>query len=98
MGRKLYTKYKRLIEAVGLKQLDVYRVVRDGKTVDIVRLYDPASGKVAVVDLGTTRESLGLSEYLEKVVDALKKQGITVNERLLERVRRSLEAEAQPAK
>ena len=93
MSRKIYTKYKRVVEAIGLKQLDVYRVVRDGRVIDIVRIYDPASGRVAVIDLGTTRESLDLKDYLSRVVEELRRQGITVNERMLERVMARLQGQ-----
>ncbi|GBF08813.1 hypothetical protein apy_05380 [Aeropyrum pernix] len=89
-SRKVLNKYKMLVESLGLKQLDVYRVVREGKPVDVIRIQDPASGKTALVDLGTTRESLTLQEFAERLLKALGESGITVSERLLLRLRGKL--------
>lgn len=91
-SRKIYTPYKKLIEELGLFQLDVYRIkgaagskgeeASEAPVVrDIVRIYDPATNKVVVVDLGGPRESLDLATYLERVVSSLKEAGIPLPER-----------------
>ncbi len=88
VSRAVYHKYRRLIEALGLKQLDVYRI-RDnssGKLKDIVRVSDPSSGRVVVVDLGTVRESLSYQEFLTKVLDGIKRAGIPLPDRLVANV------------
>lgn len=88
VSRAVYHKYKRLIEALGLRQLDVYRI-RDNSTSklkDIVRASDPSSGRVVVVDLGTVRESLSYQEFLAKVLDGIKKAGIPLPDRLVANV------------
>ncbi|BAN89805.1 hypothetical protein [Aeropyrum camini] len=90
-SRRVLNKYKMLVESLGLKQLDVYRVLREGKPVDVIRVQDPASGKIALVDLGATRESLTLGEFAEKLLAALGESGITVSERLLLRLRSKLQ-------
>ncbi|GAB6148461.1 hypothetical protein [Stetteria hydrogenophila] len=84
-SRVVYSRYRRLVEALGLRQLDVYRV-RDqstGRLKDVIRLLDPASGKVAVIDLGTLRESLTYQEFLSKVLEGVEKAGITLPERIV---------------
>jgi hypothetical protein len=88
VSRAVYHKYRRLIEALGLRQLDVYRI-RDnstGKLKDIVRVSDPSTGKVVVVDLGTVRESLSYQEFLSKVLDGVKNAGIPLPDRLVANV------------
>ncbi len=87
---KLYSKYKMLVTALGLKELDVYRVTRNGRAVDVLRIFDPATGKVALVDLNAPRESFSLDEFLEKLVDSLKKEGIQVSERRISLVKEKL--------
>lgn len=85
--RKLLNKYKIFVTALGLEQLDVYRVVKDGKPVDILRILDPSTGKIVMIDLGVSRESLGEEEFLKKLLEELEKNGITVSERILARLR-----------
>jgi hypothetical protein len=81
------SKYKRLAEALGVRVLDVYRVRgRDGRERDVVRVLDYASGKVVLVDLGGTRETLKFREYAERLVEELRKAGVSVNERIAGRV------------
>ncbi|MEM1873153.1 MAG: hypothetical protein QXS85_00665 [Acidilobaceae archaeon] len=89
MARTL-TSAKLVLEALGLRQLDVYRVVRDKRPVDLVRVMDVSSGRVALVDLGTLRESLSLSEYIDRVVSELARAGIRVDERKLAAVKAKL--------
>ncbi|MCE4603254.1 MAG: hypothetical protein F7C08_00195 [Desulfurococcales archaeon] len=81
MSRKIYTKYKDVVEYLGFKQLDVYRVESEGRTVDIIRIMDPMTGKVGVVNLGAAREALSMSEFLENVVKGAEEAGLPVNER-----------------
>jgi len=79
---KVRTLYKRAIEELGLAQLDVYRVKDDsGVEKDIVRIFDPATTKVVLVDLGTIREALTPIEYLERILKALDEAGIAYPER-----------------
>lgn len=81
---KVLSKYKYIIEELGLRQLDVYRVMGEKDIMkDIVRLYDPATTKVITVDLGKIRESMNPLEFLEKIADAAKKEGISLPERKL---------------
>ena len=74
--------YKRAIEELGLRQLDVYRV-RDEKGVekDIVRIFDPASVRVITVDLGAIREAIKPTDYLSKILETLDEAGIPYPER-----------------
>ncbi len=84
---KILTLYKRAIEELGLRQLDVYRVVaEDEKTKarvekDIVRVFDPATNKVVLIDLGRIREALQPLEYIDAILEALKKNEIPFPER-----------------
>ena len=91
-SRKIYTPYKRIIEELGLFQLDVYRVrTEKGTLKDVLRIQDPASGKVVTIDLGATREALSLTEYLDKVVEALTSSGVALPERRIRQLRERLE-------
>jgi len=98
-------RYKRLVEALGLRVLDVYRVSEKGKPKDIVRILDYATGKVVLVDLGATREALRYREFIERVVEKLRASGVEVSERLIGRIMEEAsrldkaqgEAEAQQA-
>jgi len=99
---KVLALYKRAIEELGLRQLDVYRV-RDERGVekDIVRIFDPASVRVITVDLGAIREALKPTEYLGKIFEALDNAGIPYPERkaneLMEAFRRLEKPEAEAA-
>ncbi|MEB3852057.1 MAG: hypothetical protein LRS49_05735 [Desulfurococcales archaeon] len=79
-------KYKRLAEALGVRVLDVYRVEGKDGVRDIVRLLDYASGKVVLADLGGPRETLPFRAFVEKVLEALRKGEVQVNERVAARV------------
>ena len=80
-------RYKRLVEALGVRILDIYRVAgEDGRQKDVVRILDYATGKVVLVDLEAAREALKFREYVEKIVEALRDAGIQVNERIAARV------------
>ncbi len=82
-NNKIYTKYKKLIELLNLRQLDIYRIVgKDGKIKEIVRIIDPATKKVVQVDLGTVRESLNYLEFLNKIKEGVAKEGISINDRV----------------
>ena len=97
---RIYTPYKKVIETLGLIQLDVYRVVDEEKKTpkDILRIYSPNPVKVVIVDLGAPREALSLSEFLEKIVAALEENRIPVPERILKKLRQELaKKEAQKA-
>jgi len=85
---KTLTLYKRIIEELGLKQLDVYRI-RDDKGVlkDIVRLFDPSTYRVITIDLGKIREALQPGEFLEAIVNASNNAGIRLPERVVSRLR-----------
>ncbi len=82
----LYSRYKRLAEALGVKVLDVYRIMEKGRTKDIVRLLDYTTNKVVLVDLGAPRESLSFREYVNKVLEGLKASGVEISERIAARV------------
>ncbi|MCS7107385.1 MAG: hypothetical protein NZ902_04710 [Acidilobaceae archaeon] len=86
-------KYKALVETLGLRQVDVYRSREGGREKEVVRLYDPTSGKVIVVDLGTVRESLTLEEYLNRVLEASGKHGVRVSDKKLQVVRSQVQRE-----
>ena len=92
VSRAVYHRYRRLVEALGLRQVDVYRVVSDGRLKDVVRVADISSGKVFVVDLGTVRESLGFKEFLERVLDGARKAGIHLPDKLVASVLAQAEA------
>jgi polyphosphate kinase 2 (PPK2 family) len=82
-NNKIYTKYKKLIELLNLRQLDVYRIEgKDGKIKEIIRLLDPTTRKVANVDLNTVRESLNYIEFLNKIKEGALKEGISINDRV----------------
>ncbi len=89
-GGRIYTKYKNVIEELGLKQLDVYRVIKDGKITDVLRIQDPMSSKILLFDLGAPREALSLLEFLERLRRALVESGIEVSERRLQLLREKL--------
>ena len=91
-SRKRFTVYKRIINELGLMQLDVYRVVEDGKTLDIVRIYDPAKNKVFLVNLGVTREALTPLEFIEKLEKAASEAGVTLPERKLKQLKEAYAA------
>lgn len=80
---KVRALYKRAIEELGLMQLDVYRVIDDRKKTvkDIVRIYDPTTTKVVLVDLGNIREALSPVDYFNKILEALRKAGVPYPER-----------------
>lgn len=87
MSRRVYTRYKAIVEYLGYKQLDVYRVAEDKKAVDIVRLMDPMSGKTAIINLGAPRESLSYREFLERIIEGVEKAGLPLNERRVQELR-----------
>lgn len=88
---KVYSKYRMLVTALGLKELDVYRIQKEDKrVVDVLRVMDPATGKVALVDLEAPRESLSLDEFLDRLVKKLEEAGMPVSERILNRVKSKL--------
>jgi len=84
-------KYRAIIESLGFKELDVYRVKKGSKEVDIIRAMELSTGKIVTIDLGTLRESLDYTEFYKKVVDGLKKNGITLSERIISRVGKAVE-------
>ena len=86
MLAKIHTRYRLIVEQLGLRQLDVYRVKERGVDVDILRLYDPATGKVVVVNLGTVRESLDYKSFLDRILRSLEEAGIRVSEKRLSRL------------
>ena len=86
MGRKLFTAYKRIISRLGLQQLDVYRVRSGGRLHDIIRIRDPSIGRIAVVELDTTREALSPREFAEKIIEGASRAGIRLSERRVQEV------------
>lgn len=82
----MLSRYRFIIEALGLKQLDVYRVREGGVEVDLLRLYDPSTRKVVIVNLGTVRESLDNKEFLERLLRSLEERGVKVSEKRLARL------------
>jgi phage-related baseplate assembly protein len=91
-SRKVYTIYKKIVEALQLRQLDVYMVRSEKGTVeDVLRLYSPTTGHVIVVNLGVPRESLSPLEFLERVLKALEENKVPVPERIVRRLRETLE-------
>ncbi len=88
---RVFTVYRRIITSLGLKELDVYRVVgEDGIKKDILRLYDFTSNKVVLVDLGTTREAMSPVEFLNKVVEKAREAGISLPERKIRELSKEL--------
>ncbi len=82
MAKGAYTVYKALLELIGLRQVDVYRVHTKGSPSDVLRVLEPSTRKVFEVDLGTTRESLSYEEFLGKVREAAEKAGVKISDRL----------------
>jgi len=66
VGRK-FTEYRRVLEKLKLKQLDVYRY----KDHDEIRLLTP-EGKVVLVKLPKHREEMTLEEFEKTIRSALK--------------------------
>ncbi len=97
-SRKRFTIYKRIISELGLLQLDVYRVIESGKTLDIIRIYDPAKNKVFLVNLGVTREALTPLEFIEKLEEAAKASEVTLPERKLKKLKETFSREAPSIK
>lgn len=79
---KTLTLYKRIIEELGLKQLDVYRVPDEkGGLKDVLRVFDPATSKVLIIDLGKIREAAEPLQFLEVIVKAASESGVLLPER-----------------
>ena len=101
MSRKVYTRYKDIIEYLGYRQLDVYRVERDNRVIDIIRIMDPMTGRIAVIDLNAPRESLSYLDFLEIIINGAKKYNLPLNERriaiLRERFKEASHGEALQA-
>lgn len=97
MSKGRYTYYKAVVELLGLRQLDVYRLQRKGALVDVLRLLDPTTRKTYNVDLGAVRESLNLKEFASRVKESLEKQGYRVNERLWKALEDRLNKLAAPS-
>ena len=93
-SRKIYTIYKDIVRELGLFQLDVYRIIREGKQVDIVRLYDPGKNQVFIVDLDNPREALAPIEFLDKLVKAAEQSEIPLPERKVKQLREALSKQA----
>lgn len=84
---KLLTRYRLIVESLGLRQLDVYRVREGGRDVDVLRLLDPQTGKVVTVNLGTVRESLSFQEFMERILEPLGKAGVRISDKTLSTVK-----------
>lgn len=68
MARGVYAKYRRVLEELGLKQLDVYRL----KDKEVLRILMP-DGRVKMLELPRRRESMNVDEFKEYIVSTLKK-------------------------
>ncbi len=91
--------YKRIIEELGLRQLDVYRVPAEkGGFKDVIRLLDPMTNKVALVDLGKLREATDPAEFLEKIIEAATKAEIAIPERKIEQLKEALSSKTEEGK
>jgi len=84
---RLLTLYKAAIEELGLRQLDVYRVEKDGKLVDILRIFDPGSIKVILVELPSIREAVAPKDYIDILLRALDEAKIQYPERKANQLR-----------
>ncbi len=67
MTRKVYTKYRRVLEELKLKQLDVYRF----KDRDVLRVMLP-DGSVELVELPRKREEMTLEEFKKHILSVIK--------------------------
>ena len=65
----IYVKYVKVLEQLGLEQLDVYRF----KDHDEIRVRDKKTNKVYLVKLPKKREEMELDEFKEFVLKLLKK-------------------------
>jgi len=83
---RILSKYRFMVEALGLKQLDVYRVKVGSKEVDILRVYDPSTRKIVTVNIGALRESLDQREFLDRLLKSLEEAGVKVSEKRLSRL------------
>jgi hypothetical protein len=83
---RVLSKYRFLVEALGLRQVDVYRVREGGREVDILRVYDPSTNKVVIVNLGALRESLDQREFLDRLLKGLSEAGVRVSEKRLSKI------------
>jgi hypothetical protein len=67
MTRKVYTKYRRVLEELKLRQLDVYRF----KDRDVLRVMLP-DGSVKLVELPRKREEMTLEEFKKHILSVIK--------------------------
>ena len=67
MTRRVYTKYRRVLEEIKLKQLDVYRF----KDRDVLRVMLP-DGSVKLVELPRKREEMTLEEFKKHILSVIK--------------------------
>ena len=65
----IYVKYVKVLEQLGLEQLDVYRF----KDHDEIRVRDKRTNKVHLIKLPKKREEMELDEFKEFVLKLLKK-------------------------
>ena len=65
----IYVKYVKVLEQLGLEQLDVYRF----KDHDEIRARDKKTNKVYLIKLPKKREEMELDEFKEFILKALKK-------------------------
>ncbi len=66
---RIYTKYVKALEELGLEQLDVYRY----KDHDEIRVRDKKTHKVYLIKLPRKREEMELSEFKKYIIKYLKK-------------------------
>lgn len=93
---KTLTLYKRVIEELGLRQLDVYRVADEkGGLKDILRVFDPTTNKVLTIDLGKIREAIKPLEFLDLIVKVATESGIMLPERKVNELREVFSKEEQ---
>lgn len=67
MARRRYTEYRKVLEELGLEQIDVYRY-RDR---DVLRVRE-RGGKVLVIELPRRRDEMSIEEFRKVVSSALR--------------------------
>ncbi|RUM47475.1 MAG: hypothetical protein DSY37_02320 [Hyperthermus sp.] len=67
MARRRYTEYRKVLEELGLEQIDVYRY-RDR---DVLRVRE-RGGRVLVIELPRRRDEMSIEEFRKVVSSALR--------------------------
>lgn len=64
-----YMAYKRVLEKLGLKQLDVYRY----KDKDVIRALKIQDGSILIIDLPRHREEMSIEEFTNYIRSKISK-------------------------